>query len=146
MYLQNLHTHSYFCDGVDSPEEMVCTAIEKGFDSIGFSGHSYMDFARQFFKWGDKTEDYKAEIISLKEKYKDHIDVFLGLEAEPCSKPDMIGYDYLIGSVHYFDFGGHLAFTMAFDQSYVFAVITGKLVAGVTALVLSHFIYNKMYK
>ncbi|MBR5517949.1 MAG: ethanolamine utilization protein EutH [Clostridia bacterium] len=45
-----------------------------------------------------------------------------------------------------FVIGGHLAFTMAFDQRYVFAVITGKLVAGVTALVLSHFIYNKMYK
>ena len=42
---QNLHTHSTYCDGNDRPEEMILTAIDKGFDSVGFSGHSYMYFA-----------------------------------------------------------------------------------------------------
>ena len=114
MYLQNLHTHSHYCDGADSPEEMICTAMEKGFESIGFSGHSYMEFAKQFFRWGDKTEEYKSEITKLKEKYKGQINVFLGLEVEPCSKPDMSGYDYLIGSIHYFDFDGEY---VGFDRS-----------------------------
>ena len=40
----NLHTHTSFCDGKNSPEEMVRSAVEKGFDVLGFSGHSYTPF------------------------------------------------------------------------------------------------------
>lgn len=36
-----------------------------------------------------------------------------------------------------FTFAGHLAFTMAFDAGYVFPMIVGKLIAGVTALLLA---------
>jgi ethanolamine transporter len=36
-----------------------------------------------------------------------------------------------------FVFAGHLAFTMAFDAGYVFPMIVGKLIAGVTALLLA---------
>ena len=32
---QNLHTHSLFCDGKNSLEEMVMEAINQGFTSIG---------------------------------------------------------------------------------------------------------------
>ena len=39
--LQNLHTHSSFCDGKNTPEEIVNYAIARGFDSIGFSSHSF---------------------------------------------------------------------------------------------------------
>lgn len=40
---QNLHTHSIFCDGKDTIEEMTLEAISKGFDILGFSGHGYLD-------------------------------------------------------------------------------------------------------
>lgn len=30
MKLQNLHTHTKYCDGKDTPEEIILTAIEKG--------------------------------------------------------------------------------------------------------------------
>ena len=36
---QNLHTHTLYCDGKDSVEEMVRAAIDKGFTTLGFSGH-----------------------------------------------------------------------------------------------------------
>lgn len=36
MYLQNLHTHSHYCDGADSPEEMICTAMEKALTVLVF--------------------------------------------------------------------------------------------------------------
>ena len=42
---QNLHTHTLFGDGVDTPEQMVRYAIEKNFDSLGFSEHSYMFYS-----------------------------------------------------------------------------------------------------
>ena len=40
----NLHTHTCFCDGKNTPEEMVISAIEKGMDVLGFSGHSSSSF------------------------------------------------------------------------------------------------------
>lgn len=42
-----------------------------------------------------------------------------------------------------FVFAGHLAFTMAFDESYLMPVIIGKLISGVSALVLSVFVYKR---
>ncbi len=40
---------------------------------------------------------------------------------------------------------GHLAFTLAFDQSYIFPMIVGKLIAGVTSVFVAIFIYNRIY-
>lgn len=42
-----------------------------------------------------------------------------------------------------FSLGSHLAFTMAFDKTYIPAVITGKLVAGVLSLVVAAVIYER---
>lgn len=41
-----------------------------------------------------------------------------------------------------FVFGSHLAFTMAFNSDYVFAVIVGKLVSGIFALLLALAVYK----
>ena len=43
-----------------------------------------------------------------------------------------------------FSFAGHLAFTMAFNIDYIPAVITGKLVAGITALLLAMLFYKRI--
>lgn len=94
MYKQNLHTHSTFCDGKDTPEEMVQKAIELGFDTLGFSIHS------------PGTEEYKKEINRLKPIYADRIRILCGLEFEPCSECDTSGYDYIIGTCHYFNIDG----------------------------------------
>ena len=45
-----------------------------------------------------------------------------------------------------FVFGGHLAFTTAFDADYVPAMIVGKLVAGVLAVFVAHYIYERQKK
>lgn len=97
---QNLHTHTMYCDASDTPEQMVEAAITKGFDSIGFSGHSYMTYA----SWvpQDRTGEYKEHINRLKKQYADRIKIYLGLEVDMYSGPetDLTGYDYLIGAVH----------------------------------------------
>lgn len=41
-----------------------------------------------------------------------------------------------------FVFGGHLAFTMAFDQDYIPEMMVGKLVAGVLAIFVAHYVYE----
>ena len=103
--IQNLHTHSTYCDGAHTPDEMIAFAQAKGFRSLGFSGHSYMHFAQCGSASLEGTERYKAEIRELQQKYADECDVFLGLEVDMLSEIDLSGYDYLIGSVHYLKMG-----------------------------------------
>ena len=112
--LQNLHVHTTYADGKDRPEEIVLTAIEKGFSSIGFSEHTYMEFSDYPYQMTveDMTK-YKAEVDGLKEKYKGQIDIFCGLEYELFSNVPTDGFDYLIGSVHYLDFDGKI---LGFDR------------------------------
>lgn len=43
-----------------------------------------------------------------------------------------------------FILGSHLAFTMAFDSSYVLPIIVGKLVSGVMAVLVSNIVFNKL--
>ena len=64
-YLQNLHTHTTYCDGRNTAEEMVQKALSLGFTSIGFSGHSYMSFSPTYSMSVDGTEDYNR--ISAKD-------------------------------------------------------------------------------
>ena len=112
--IQNLHTHTVYCDGADAPEELVRTAIEKGHSAIGFSGHAYMPYSPYYAKRPDLTEDYKAEVRRLKEAYRDQIEIYLGLEVDMFAAPDLAGYDYLIGAVHYLKRQGEF---IGFDRS-----------------------------
>ena len=118
MYLQNLHTHSSYCDGLDTPERMLMRAQEKGFQSIGFSGHSYMYYAPSHSMTLVGTELYKQQIAYLKQKFAGQMDVFCGLEFDIFSQIDMTGYDYMIGSVHYLKLGDKI---VGFDRSAVLA-------------------------
>lgn len=99
MYKQNLHIHTKYCDGKDTPEEMIIEACEKGFRSIGFSMHSFMS-SSQLPR--NRIEDYKHEIVALRKKYADKIDIYCGLEREMRDNTDLSGFDYVIGAVHYF--------------------------------------------
>lgn len=101
MTISNFHTHTLFCDGADAPEEIVLTAIEKGFEALGFSGHSYLKIGEDFSMSEQNTEKYIAEINRLKEKYKDKIKIYCGVEQDYYSKTPTCGYDFVIGSVHY---------------------------------------------
>ncbi len=112
-YKQNLHTHSTYCDGKNTPEEVVKTAIELGFDSIGFSGHSYMTYSPIFGM--EDLDGYIKEISRLKEEYKDRLDIFCGIEYDMFSGFDISGFDYSIGSAHYFKFGEEY---VGFDRSH----------------------------
>lgn len=97
----DLHVHTTFSDGKNTPEEMVLSAIEKGLDYIGFSDHAPMDFDDGCAMAGEKLPEYAAEILRLKEKYKDQIALYLGLEMDSLSPSPSLPLDYTIGSVHY---------------------------------------------
>lgn len=101
MILSNLHTHTIYCDGKNTPEEMVLSAINKGFLSLGFSGHAYTPHDGSYCMTPDATLKYIDEINALKEKYKDKLEIYLGTECDLYSEINRQKYDYIIGSVHY---------------------------------------------
>jgi len=106
---QNLHTHTTFVDGKDTPEEIVVEAIHREFHSIGFSEHTYLkysSFPNQLTT--EKIEIYKKEVAELKRKYQDKINIFCGLEYDYYSQVNTDDFDYLIGSVHYLDCAGNI--------------------------------------
>ncbi len=99
MIKSNYHTHTVFCDGSNTHEELVLSAIDKGFSILGFSGHSPLGDT----DWSMKEEvlpEYKRIVNSLKEEYKDKIEILCGLEQDYFSTNSTEGYDYIIGSVH----------------------------------------------
>ena len=102
----NLHTHTSFSDGKNTPEEIVKAAIAYGMEAIGFSEHSYTPIDTSYCMSIDGTAQYRAEIERLKAVHKDQIRILCGLELDRFgSAPDVV-YDYLIGSVHYVPLGG----------------------------------------
>ncbi len=116
---QNLHVHSIYCDGKDSPEEMIKAAIEAGFDSLGFSIHSYLSCSRSGLLRREKVEKYNVEIERVKEKYKGIFPVYRGIEYDIYADDPCEGYEYAIASVHYLKTGDGL---VTFDRD-----VTGTL-------------------
>lgn len=126
MYKQNLHTHTTYVDGKDTPEQMLLAAIGQGFDSIGFSEHSHLPYSVYTSRFTpERMACYREEIRALKQKYAGVIDVFCGLEYDSFSDFDTAPYDYVIGSVHYLDcttdvktFDVGLGDTLAYIEQY----------------------------
>ena len=97
----NLHTHTNFCDGKSSVEEMVQSAIALGCEGIGFSGHSTINTSLDWTMSESGEKQYIEEVNAAKEKYADAIDILLGIEYDVLSDIDTTPYDYVIGSVHH---------------------------------------------
>lgn len=105
MILSDFHVHTTYCDGRDSPEDIVHEAIKLGMKKIGFSGHSYTPFDEEPCMSIDGTERYIEEIHRLKEKYHGQIEILCGTECDYYSEINAEDYDYVIGSVHYIKCG-----------------------------------------
>lgn len=97
----NFHTHTTFCDGKDTPEEMVLHALRLGCTELGFSEHSHVPFDAEGGMAAEIKPLYQAEIHRLQVKYGDKIRIYLGVEQDLYSPTSTDGYEYIIGSVHY---------------------------------------------
>lgn len=97
--LANFHTHTTFCDGKSTPEEVVLSAINLGFSTIGFSGHGYTPFDLRYCM--KDTDGYLSELARLREKYRGRIRILSGIEEDAFAPVDRSRFDYVIGSSHY---------------------------------------------
>lgn len=109
MLKTNYHTHTVFCDGKETPEEIAMAAVEKGFDILGFSSHSMYPFASSWHILPKDFNAYVESVNSAKKKFSGKLKILLGFETDYIplvSHPDFERYkkldpDFLIGSVHY---------------------------------------------
>ena len=99
MINRDYHIHTNLCDGKDAPKDMVNAAVNKGFTTLGFSGHAPLG-SEYWCMTPENFEVYKKEILSLKEEFKDKIEILCGIEQDYYSETETDSFDYVIGSVH----------------------------------------------
>ena len=97
----NLHTHTTFCDGDNTPEELAAAALAAGCETLGFSGHSHTGFDERYCMSLAGTREYKERVRRLQAEYAPRLRILLGIEQDYYSELPAEGYDFVIGSVHY---------------------------------------------
>ena len=105
MINKDLHMHTAYCDGTGAPEDMILSAIDKGLQTVGISGHSYTFFDTSYCMQKADIPRYIAELRYLRAKYYDRIHVLCGVEQDYYSDYPTDEFDYVIGSVHYVKLG-----------------------------------------
>ncbi len=108
MILSNLHTHTTFSDGIDTPEEMAQRAVELGFCSLGFSDHSETLCDPDYCMAKKDYPLYRKAIGEIKKKYEGKLEILCGIEQDQLSEIDPSEYDYVIGAVHYVSVKGKI--------------------------------------
>lgn len=119
----NYHTHTHWCDhATGTPEEYIQTAIAGGVRHMGFSDHApwiFPDGYESHFRVPmTQAKAYMAELRTLREKYKENIQLHIGFEMEyyPAYFDEMFrtakgfGAEYLILGHHFLSNehpGGH---------------------------------------
>ncbi|KGK88601.1 histidinol-phosphatase HisJ [Clostridium sp. HMP27] len=109
MNYSNYHTHCFFCDGKGGPEDYIKRAISLNFHSLGFSSHAPVHVPSSWTMKEENLNNYVETIKRLKERYKNQIQIYCGLEIDyfpGVSGPDSekfkgLELDYTIGSIHF---------------------------------------------
>lgn len=114
--MKNYHTHTSRCmHASGSDEEYVLAAIQGGYTVLGIADHTPWkydsDFVANMRMSISDFQDYYKSMNDLKEKYKDQIEIKIGLECEYYPKymdwlKEFIKenkIDYVIFGNHYYD-------------------------------------------
>ena len=85
--IANYHTHTTRCrHATGTEEEYIQCALEGGLTHLGFSDHTPYLFPDGYYStyrmYPGQLEDYVDTVLSLKDKYQDQLNIYLGLEAE----------------------------------------------------------------
>lgn len=112
--IANYHTHTWRCNHAwGTEEEYVERAIDRGLKFFGFSDHTPYPFPEGYYSSfrmkPELLENYTTVILDLRERYRDRIDIRLGVEAEyyPVYFPELMSLlrdspvEYMILGQHY---------------------------------------------
>lgn len=113
MLITDMHVHSCFSsDSAEQPESIIRTAIDKGFSYVYFTDHHDMDFpvhpSSPDMDFQLDFEAYVNTLMELRERYKNQIEVRIGVEQGICPETapkisalsDKYPFDFIIGSSH----------------------------------------------
>jgi DNA polymerase (family 10) len=99
------HVHSYYSDGVNSLEELIMAAKQRGWSYLGLSDHSQSAYYAGGLKAPD-LERQRAEVEALRREHPDFT-LFWGVESDIVSDgsldyPDetLDAFDFVIASIH----------------------------------------------
>lgn len=112
-FLTNYHSHSHYCDGIESPRAQVEAAIKQGVGIFGFSSHGPVHFDNAWSMKAERLDAYLAETRALQKEYAETIELYVGLEVDYLPSGNASAYggpstyapklDFTVGSVHYLD-------------------------------------------
>lgn len=107
----SFHTHSAYCDGNGTIDEVVEAAIQAGLTDIGISSHAPLPFATDWNMPLDSLASYTRHVRALRAQYRDRIAVWFGAEIDYIPGGDVRRFqddkifpwhfDYFVGSVHF---------------------------------------------
>ena len=150
-FLSNAHTHTNYCDGKNTPREIVRAARELGFVSLGFSGHGMQGFDTPYAMEDGRQEEYLAELRALQPEIntqKEFPRIWVGVEQDSLvpkkiKEKNRRDFDYIIGSTHYLCqnyHGRHVAVDGNLDplKAYVKDVYAGDMLAMAQAYFDAH--------
>lgn len=104
----NYHSHTYYCGHSENdPEKLIQLAIEKGYKTFGFSEHLPIPKTR-WTPTDNELMELAKKVSSLKSKYKNEINIYMGLECEwHPTIYNRVKYFYEKKEIDYFIFGNH---------------------------------------
>ena len=123
--IENYHSHTYRCGHASNfrDEEYVLSAINNNFKVIGFSDHSpFPNIEQPFMRMNiNDLDSYIKSIDDLKNKYKDKIKIYKGLEIEYIKDFNNY-YKELLNEykLDYLILGQHLTFSKDYEPFFYF--------------------------
>ncbi len=111
MIKADFHTHTSFSGDSETPmKKQIEKAIELGLEQICFTDHLDLEYPEQYGYFDLEVEDYVKEVLLMKDKYKDKIDIYLGIEFGLISEDRVANqydklankypFDFILGSTH----------------------------------------------
>lgn len=109
MRTASYHVHTDFCDGSNTPEEMIQAAISAGMTDIALTAHAAWPFASEWHLPVRRYAEYIDAVRRAGAAFNGRIRVLAGFEADyirGVTAPDPAVYkpfapDIIVGSVHY---------------------------------------------
>lgn len=121
MIKADFHTHTTYCDGKNTPREMVEAAYRMGFTDFGLSGHADFSNVEPGFGMSDQAlAAYQREISLLREEYAGKMNLYIGIELD-CLGPIQKA-EYAIGSTHCLEKDGEFVIVDDTEEKLVSAV------------------------
>lgn len=113
MITTDMHVHSHFSSDSDElPEQIIQTAIEKGYSNVYFTDHHDIDFPisdeEPLLDFQLDFDTYFKQLSALKDKYRQQISLQIGVEMGICPETanqvtqcvSSYPFDFVIGSSH----------------------------------------------